>query len=532
MLCRLTGLTCSHGTTPAPAACSVPVPGLLGPPQALRLESGTRLIVHKELQTFPPLELLQHPTHQLLNATTLDRYDEWQEAASIRWSGAARAGANRQLRVHVIGTSPTAGCGAAEDVNGGGPAHNRSVGLSRMCDTTRGWPRHMQDFLSRLLAERAPQVEVSFKSAAAANYFERCVSSRITPQTDVVLLEVLTNVFGSDLVSLLRHVQHAAPSAAVVFVMWPSATILNGGFRNPHADPNVNAMLAAARSEGADVLDFAELLRDLRRQGHGGFYAQANRDAVHPNPQTHQLLGAVAARFVARRLRDAECRSGNATAGGAGALSNGMRRQGWDWEVCYNSPGQMPVEKSSVGFSLVDEGGDKGVRKMGLVSHHVGDRLSLGPLVGPSWRNCSMLSMSVGYLLSTTRLHQGAFSVECTGCDCAPIHNPYQSELYPFPLVQTDARVASSPQYWHTNVSITASTEWWVLWTAASQCRVHITHRRSAAEDAALYNQSRIRIDSFHMLELAEGYRSYAGRRGRVIHRQWVNHVRNNCSTL
>jgi hypothetical protein len=494
------------------------------------LSSETLLIVHKQLQILSPLELLASRSHEMLNTSVLSRYDRWQEAAASRWATAAQTSTSRRLRVHAIGTSPTAGCGAAEDVDGAGPSHNRSVGFSRLCDTTRGWPRHMQDFLVRLLGERAPQVEVSFKNSAAANYFERCAGSRISPNTDVLLVEVLTNIFGSDLVSLLRHIQLAAPRAAIVFVMWPSASILNGGYRNPHADPSVHAMLAAARSEGADLLDFAELMRDLRRRGHSLFYAQGGRDSVHPNPQTHQLLGAVAARFVARRLRDAECRIRNATLQWDIAPTNGTGRQGWDWEVCFESAGQMPVEQPSAGFKLVDEGGDKGVRKMGLVSHHVGDRLSLGPLAGPSGRACTMLTMSVGYLLSTTRLHQGAFSVGCTGCDCAPIHNPYQKELYPFPLVQTDARVASSPQYRHTNVSITASTEWWVLWTATSQCHVHITHRRSAAKDAALHNHSRIRIDSFHMLELSAAYRSYASRHGKGIHKHWVRFIRN-CST-
>ena len=68
---------------------------------------------------------------------------------------------------------------------------------------------------------------------------------------------------------------------------------------------------------------------------------------------------------------------------------------------------------------LVDEGGAKGVRKLGLLSRVPGQTLLLGPLL-PERPRCAAVCVSVGYLHSW-RTEQGALRLECDiGCSCAP----------------------------------------------------------------------------------------------------------------
>ena len=134
-----------------------------------------------------------------LTAADLDSCELWAANETRLARAAARARAGRRVRLVVLGTSPTSGCGSAEDVAPGGlygarPQHNRSVGMSRMCDPSRSWGRHLADFLGRQLGPGAPDVEVAPKNAAAAASFARCTSSGVPRNTDIVLLEVLTNV--------------------------------------------------------------------------------------------------------------------------------------------------------------------------------------------------------------------------------------------------------------------------------------------------------------------------------------------------
>ena len=70
---------------------------------------------------------------------------------------------------------------------------NMTSSRARRCDMSRSWGRHLRDFLVRYLGSAAPHVEVSYKNAVAAAYFERCLSSRVPADTDIVLMEVLSN---------------------------------------------------------------------------------------------------------------------------------------------------------------------------------------------------------------------------------------------------------------------------------------------------------------------------------------------------
>ncbi|KAL1525279.1 hypothetical protein AB1Y20_020142 [Prymnesium parvum] len=196
-------------------------------------------------------------------------------------------------------------------------------------------------------------------------------------------------------------------------------------------------------------------------------------------------------------------------------------------ETCYDSAELLPVKKPVLGFALADEGGDKGVRKMGYISRQVGDELVLGPIPYVSQRKCTMASVSVGYLLSSTNQNHGAFHISCKGCKCSPIHNPFQKELYPFPMVQTDARMVRNPAFHENNISITANTEFWAIMTPSSPCVVILTH---AHTKNVIKNSSRVRIDSFSVADLDDGMLGYADRRGSGTHRLMVQSVRKNCT--
>ena len=110
-------------------------------------------------------------------------------------------------------------------------------------------------------------------------------------------------------------------------------------------------------------------------------------DQVHPSPVGHQLLGAIAARFVAKRLADAACEHRAGIHGYAAHLNNNnalptppppsraVAIPSRLWEQCFTVADQMPVRLSG-SWRLVDEGDlSKGVRKLGYLSTSVGDTL-------------------------------------------------------------------------------------------------------------------------------------------------------------
>ena len=110
-------------------------------------------------------------------------------------------------------------------------------------------------------------------------------------------------------------------------------------------------------------------------------------DQVHPSPVGHQLLGAIAARFVAKRLADAACEQQAGIHGYAAHMNNNnalltppppsraVAIPSRLWEQCFTVADQMPVRLSG-SWRLVDEGDpSKGVRKLGYLSTAVGDTL-------------------------------------------------------------------------------------------------------------------------------------------------------------
>lgn len=337
-----------------------------------------------------------------------------------------------------------------------GKSFERGVRLDRACLVERSWGRHLLDYLSRHLryTGATPTVHIAAKNAVPASFYERCTARHLPADPHVVMLEVLTNLFSAHvrtIVSLIAAVRRAAPKAVVVLIMWPSQYQL----RYSGGSGRVQMMLDAAAQTGVDVLRADVLLRPLATSKHRlrgaafpfKLYAQHNADLVHPSPVGHQLLGALAARFVAKRLADAACeQAGAATEHASPTASQDTTGRHATrsrlWEQCFDVADQMPVQLSSSGsWRLVDEGGAKGVRKLGYLSTAIGDTLRIGPLRGPVTRHCALLRVTLGYQLSARRTDHGAANISCSGCDCARMYSrPERYDFYPFPLVHTDAR--------------------------------------------------------------------------------------------
>lgn len=138
-------------------------------------------------------------------------------------------------------------------------------------------------------------------------------------------------------------------------------------------------------------------------------------------------MGMLAARYVAGRLLPSRCRihrrihlgdGGEDESEGEAALEAGPERlrPALPWERCYGAD-SLPVRRfdgvhltpgstssagvdEGKGWHLVDEGGGKGVVKLGLVSHAVGEVLELGPVAHPPGgaHGCTAVAASIGHV--------------------------------------------------------------------------------------------------------------------------------------
>ena len=197
-------------------------------------------------------------------------------------------------------------------------------------------------------------------------------------------------------------------------------------------------------------------------------------------------------------------------------------------ERCYNSAEQIPIaggdgsksrgsavmsssgssangsSANSRGFALHDEGGHKGVKKLGYVSHHIGDTMMLGPLELPVPGTafcCRHVRVRLGYLISTHG-GAGAMHLKCVGaCTCRPVKSTFLRATYPFPLVQTGARynsVVTVPE--DENVTMTAFTIFIALMEGAGPqpCHLRINHVKGHPQSKEQH--SRVRIDSLALM--------------------------------
>lgn len=368
----------------------------------------THLVALGEVVSLAPLaaeELRLEP--EWLNAT--ESAESWCVSRSCVFSSyaptrawarvAERMRSHRRLHVTVLGTSPTAGCGAGEPW-----AAPANVSLGRQCTLGRSWGRRLHDELRTVLRRALPgqpalrlTVRLSYKNAVAAEFFARCTSSHLSNTTDLVLAEFATNLWGSNVTALLASLRAVAPRAPIVIAGWTA--------QRPAALDR--AIEESARAAGADVVRMSRVLERVALPPPWGlslpqptFYAGRGKDKVHPNPKGHALFGATVARFVAGRLLGAECsrmgggggRSEEAEEAEEAEAAAGASDASWPWELCWDSGDKLPVATPLNGtWAVVDDGGAKGVPKLGLASSAVGERLLLQPLPAPPGAACAMM---------------------------------------------------------------------------------------------------------------------------------------------
>jgi uncharacterized protein YceK len=282
------------------------------------------------------------------------------------------------------------------------------------------------------------------------------------------------------------------------------------------------------------------------------WYAKGGQDTIHPSALGHALIASVAARYLSVRISAAACESSRSVvapteahteaapppprlpdapdtstsnaATGASTVADGAPVAQNEREVCFDSADRLPVPSnlsSSPSSShkgrwrLVDEGGEKGIHKLGYASTRIGDELTIGPLTlggqdGPGGRGqlpreggCDYIEVSLGYLLSH-RPEQGVFRLQCLGgCECSASIAPFQSQLNPFPLIDTSTR--ARPEYATFNATVTETTTFRMRQWEPDTCFLRVTNSHRAwrnqlrgKKDGALEPLigSRVRVDS------------------------------------
>ena len=410
-----------------------------------------------------------------LPSSTLSRLASLEEAcvsppSAETWWKLARHRSRRlsKLTIGVLGSSSTAGCGA--------------LSPSIRCSMPLSWGRHAHDALAVAMRLRsiAVQTNIYQKNAVEASFFFDCMNQLLPKHPDVVMLEVLQNRYSMDLFSSLNltsaAVREVQPTAAILFVVWLKPQVVE------EQPAMLKELRGLARALGIDLIDAPAAMASL------GFHVRdvyaktpSGRTDHHPNGMGHELLGALAAQCITRRLerlglaeRDTEEPGADVPSNGEGSASNRSSGKRRFPELCFSSADELPVRSQS-GFILQDDGLAKGVKKLGYSSTRVGDRLTIGPInlhvesegraqsraslpagvpvtkvhagvpvtkvhAGVSGSCYQHVRVRLGYLVSTSQ-GMGELRVTCRGgCACRPTKSRFMRSVLPFPRLDGDAR--------------------------------------------------------------------------------------------
>ncbi|KAL1512088.1 hypothetical protein AB1Y20_005360 [Prymnesium parvum] len=407
--------------------------------------------------------------------------------------------ASRPFTISVVGCSTSAGCGANDPL--------------RHCSVERSWVRQMHEALLRRGANVTTGVYA--KNGVGPGVFRHCTAAYVAADAAVVVVEVMQNLFvelaapaggvARELGLLLRALRRAAPEAVPLFAVWlfpKDVSRWRGGrqFRET---------AAAAAAHGADLIDApAVLAAAAPNVSVARWYANGGADH-HPSPMGHALLGELAAWYIWRR------RAAAAAAAAAAAPPPPPPHPPAPPldERCYHSARELPVVARRGNWTLRDEGGEKRVEKLGLVSTRVADSVALALRLPRATAGLCAADFKarVGYLLST-KPGQGALHISCEGCDCSGLVSRFAQLYNPFPLVQTDGVLQRSemgdlahpdPTLANQSISATAATIVNVHLAhrmSADGCRMKLTHVPSARPRAPW---SRIRVDSLTLYPIS-----------------------------
>ena len=267
-----------------------------------------------------------------------------------------------------------------------------------------------------------------------------------------------------------RVVRRFAPNAWLGYVGWP-------GMKPTHHGPVAEAAFSSQLKGQIDAATFALPLIFAANLSRAHWYAE---DRVHPNRDGHALLGELAASLIYKQL---------SSTGDSCARPIPHERQAAPsdsahaYDLCALDARDLPLSHQG-DFTLRDEGGAKGVKKLGYVSTVPGAQLTIGPLVPQV--NCALFEASLGYL-SSWRPGMGAFDVSCHGCECKPYAGAW-APGYHFPRVDTGPSRDPKDIGSGLNVSLSLFNKF-LLYKTAETCSINVTHVLSPSP-------SRIRIDS------------------------------------
>jgi hypothetical protein len=236
------------------------------------------------------------------------------------------------------------------------------------------------------------------------------------------------------------------------------------------------------------------------------------QDPVHPSPEGHRLYGELVARYVAKKLLRVHAHPQQANQSMHELVTSPAI-----WEQCFGDSAQLPILSQHNGsWRIVDEGAQKKVQKLTLLSDRPGDRLSIGPLGAGGVESCgdaraaptkarpppalvrapnattsAAVDVEIGYKISKSWSY-GSFSVHCAlppplrtsinssrGCHCTADPAYWSWQLNPFPVIPTNAHLSKNRHYNGDsfNFTITAFVSFVMfLWPADSQCVVEIRH--------------------------------------------------------
>ena len=336
---------------------------------------------------------------------------------------------------------------------------------------------------------------------------------------------------------MVGAIRDAAPGVPIVFLAWMKMKGHNAFGEGPgHLMPQLRRLAATFGFDVADVpaalsggisVDRCTSDRGCKRHTltvMDTFARTSHGVDHHPNALGHDLLGNIAALCIARRLKGP--RRINSQLGGLGGEAEDRQQKQpaiipapgpveAPEEQCYTSADTMPVVNRG-GFVLQDDGGLKGVKKLGYSSRRAGDTLTLGPLevhprVGEALdtRMClSVMRVRLGYLIST-HAGMGELHAQCEGgCACRAIKSSFLRRELPFPRFSANARAAmhSTPGQQRgvdsssENVTMTAHTFFIASLLNRSDvaCRVLLHHK--APPGSTPGHGSRVRVDSMTIM--------------------------------
>ena len=194
------------------------------------------------------------------------------------WHAAAQQASLGLLKVAILGVSTTAGSGADEPWD---LWKRPGAATSTKSYVLRSWGRRLADALSLI----APvHVSISYKNAVAASFYAFCTSAYVPADATVVLVEVTTNVWGSDVGQLVYTIRQAAPRAAVAFVLWPSQAQYTQHLGARHAkrkeESDLEMMHRTAAQQGAAVVNLPALM-SATRVSNEVLWANRGLDKIH-----------------------------------------------------------------------------------------------------------------------------------------------------------------------------------------------------------------------------------------------------------